>query len=112
MQMCVCAHLPIRYGGCGAEILYIDTENTFRTDRLLKIASRVFDTIKLRYLQNPKDFCEKSLLSSIYVCSCNESYKLNSLILYHLKSFLIKHPKVCKKKIFCDFDFKYFFLFK
>ncbi|KAH9385476.1 DNA repair protein RAD51 [Nematocida major] len=43
-QMChmlaVTCQLPIEMGGCNGKAIYIDTENTFRSERLIEIAKR------------------------------------------------------------------------
>jgi len=40
-QMCVNAQLPTERGGLNAAALYIDTENTFRTERIIQMAKHV-----------------------------------------------------------------------
>lgn len=39
-QLCITVQLPYEVGGLEGSALYIDTENTFRTDRLMQIAPR------------------------------------------------------------------------
>ena len=49
-QLCVNAQLPLVQGGLGGAALYIDTENTFRTERIFQMAKNLGldpeDTIK------------------------------------------------------------------
>ena len=49
-QLCVNAQLPLIQGGLGGSALYIDTENTFRTERIFQMAKNLGldpeDTIK------------------------------------------------------------------
>ncbi len=40
MTLCVTAQLPLNMGGGRGKVLYIDTENTFRPDRIKAIAAR------------------------------------------------------------------------
>jgi DNA repair protein RadA len=40
-QLCVNAQLPIERGGLAGAALYIDTENTFRTERIIKMAEHL-----------------------------------------------------------------------
>ena len=40
--LCVTAQLPTERGGCNGKVLYIDTENTFRPQRVKQIASERF----------------------------------------------------------------------
>ena len=40
-QLCVNVQLPIEQGGLGGAALYIDTENTFRTERIFQMANNL-----------------------------------------------------------------------
>ena len=40
-QLCVNAQLPTERGGLGGSALYIDTENTFRTERIFQMANNL-----------------------------------------------------------------------
>ncbi|MFB0543824.1 MAG: DNA repair and recombination protein RadA [Candidatus Bathyarchaeia archaeon] len=40
-QLCLTVQLPLEKGGLDGAALYIDTENTFRTDRIMQIAPRL-----------------------------------------------------------------------
>jgi DNA repair protein RadA len=40
-QMCVNVQLPIEHGGLNGSALYIDTENTFRTERIVQMAKHL-----------------------------------------------------------------------
>lgn len=53
-RMCVNAQLPKEYGGLGGSVLYIDTENTFRPERVNTIAHNV----KLPTELDPDKFLE------------------------------------------------------
>ena len=39
-QLCVMSQLPIDMGGAEGKVIYIDTENTFRPERIMAIADR------------------------------------------------------------------------
>ena len=39
-MLCVCVQLPIDQGGGEGKAMYIDTEGTFRPERLLAVAER------------------------------------------------------------------------
>ncbi|VVC71826.1 DNA repair and recombination protein RadA [uncultured archaeon] len=38
-QLCVTAQLPVEQGGLGGNVLFIDTENTFRPERIVQMAA-------------------------------------------------------------------------
>ena len=40
-QLCVNVQLPPEQGGCGGAALYLDTENTFRTERIFQMSKNV-----------------------------------------------------------------------
>jgi DNA repair protein RadA len=40
-QLCVNVQLPLEQGGLGGAALYIDTENTFRTERIFQMANNI-----------------------------------------------------------------------
>lgn len=51
MTLCVTVQLPEELGGCGGKAAFIDTEGTFRPDRLREIAAR-FDLNPAEVLEN------------------------------------------------------------
>jgi DNA repair protein RadA len=57
-QLCVTAQLPKEMGGLEGSTLYIDTENTFRTERIMQIA--------LRFGINPQNALEKIIFAEAY----------------------------------------------
>jgi DNA repair protein RadA len=57
-QLCVNAQLPIKKGGLNGAVLFVDTENTFRTERIFQISN---------YLSlNPKKVAEKIIYAEAY----------------------------------------------
>jgi DNA repair protein RadA len=59
--LCMTANLPIKKGGLGGNVIFIDTENTFRPERVRQIAEN-------RGIINPDD-----ILKQIYVCKIFDS---------------------------------------
>jgi DNA repair protein RadA len=57
-QMCVNAQLPTEHGGLNGAALYIDTENTFRTERIIQMAQHMS--------LNPEDVIKKILFAEAY----------------------------------------------
>lgn len=39
IQLAVDATIPVSFGGCGSEAIYIDTEGSFVTERVVQIAN-------------------------------------------------------------------------
>ena len=57
-QLCITAQLPKEMGGLDGSTLYIDTENTFRTERIMQIA--------LRFGINPQNALERIIFAEAY----------------------------------------------
>ena len=57
-QMCVNVQLPTERGGLNAAALYIDTENTFRTERIIQMAQHMG--------LNPEDIIKKIIFAEAY----------------------------------------------
>ena len=57
-QMCVNAQLPTERGGLNGAALYIDTENTFRTERIIQMAQHMN--------LNPEDIIKKIIFAEAY----------------------------------------------
>lgn len=57
-QMCVNVQLPTERGGLNAAALYIDTENTFRTERIIQMAQHMN--------LNPEDVIKKIIFAEAY----------------------------------------------
>lgn len=57
-QMCVNVQLPTERGGLNAAALYIDTENTFRTERIIQMAQHMG--------VNPEDIIKKIIFAEAY----------------------------------------------
>jgi DNA repair protein RadA len=58
-QMCVNVQLPTERGGLNGAALYIDTENTFRTERIIQMAQHMG--------LNPEDESKNHLRRSIHL---------------------------------------------
>ncbi len=69
--LCVTANLPKEKGGLGGNVIFIDTENTFRPERVRQIAEN-------RGINNPDN-----ILKQIFVCRIFNSGHLE-LIIHHL----------------------------
>ena len=67
--LCMTANLPIKKGGLGGNVIFIDTENTFRPERVRQIAEN-------RGTSNPDD-----ILKQIYVCKIFDSGNLE--LIFH-----------------------------
>ena len=46
--LCVTAQLPVEHGGGNGKVLYLDTEGTFRPERIREIAERFGQTHERR----------------------------------------------------------------
>jgi len=57
-QMCVNVQLPTEHGGLNGAALYIDTENTFRTERIIQMAQHMG--------LNPQEIVKKILFAEAY----------------------------------------------
>jgi len=57
-QMCVNVQLPTEHGGLNGAALYIDTENTFRTERIIQMAQHMG--------LNPQEVAKKILFAEAY----------------------------------------------
>lgn len=57
-QMCVNVQLPTERGGLNGAALYIDTENTFRTERIIQMAQHMG--------VNPEDIIKKIIFAEAY----------------------------------------------
>jgi DNA repair protein RadA len=57
-QMCVNVQLPTEHGGLNGAALYIDTENTFRTERIIQMAQHMG--------LNPEEVVKKILFAEAY----------------------------------------------
>jgi DNA repair protein RadA len=80
--LCVTANLPKEKGGIGGNVIFIDTENTFRPERVRQIAEN-------RGANDPDN-----ILKQIYVCKIFNSGHLE-LIIHHLgKSIQEYHSKL------------------
>jgi DNA repair protein RadA len=67
--LCMTANLSIKKGGLGGNVIFIDTENTFRPERVRQIAEN-------RGISNPDD-----ILKQIYVCKIFDSGNLE--LIFH-----------------------------
>jgi DNA repair protein RadA len=80
--LCMTANLPIKKGGFGGNVIFIDTENTFRPERVRQIAEN-------RGISDPDN-----ILKQIYVCKIFNSGHLE-LIFHDLgKSIQEYHAKL------------------
>src|SRR5437588_9998972 len=66
--LCVTANMPIDKAGLGGNVIFIDTENTFRPERIHQIAEN-------RWIKEPDD-----ILKKIYVCKIFNSGHLELII--------------------------------
>ena len=67
--LCMTANLPIKKGGFGGNVIFVDTENTFRPERVRQIAEN-------RGISNPDN-----ILKQIYVCKIFDSGNLE--LIFH-----------------------------
>ena len=66
--LCVTANMPVDKSGLGGNVIFIDTENTFRAERIHQIA-------ETRGVNEPQD-----ILRKIYVCEIYNSNHLELII--------------------------------
>jgi RAD51-like protein 2 len=63
MQMCVNVQIPEKYGGLGGKAIYIDTEGSFISKRVVEIANAVIDLVaKNQNLSSSDGLFDNSLL--------------------------------------------------
>mmetsp|Transcript_70759 Transcript_70759/g.207268 ORF Transcript_70759/g.207268 Transcript_70759/m.207268 type:complete len:371 (-) Transcript_70759:76-1188(-) len=79
--LCVACQLPIESGGCESKALYIDTEGTFRPERLVSIAERyglneedVLENVTYARAYNAEH--QEKLLSEVGGVFCESRYAL------------------------------------
>lgn len=101
LQLSCGAQIPSIFGGLDAEVLYIDTEGGFVTDRVVDFVSA---TVKhCNYIasgENDNDIqtavstmTVEKLLAGIHVYSCHDSTQLLAVVNL-LPDLLVQHPKV------------------
>lgn len=88
-QLCLNVQLPVSMKGLDAEVLYIDTESRFKTERISEIAQHLS-----RNVLNQEEFNENQFLDRIHLVRVSRSDKLRMLIIYHIERFLSDHPRV------------------
>jgi RAD51-like protein 2 len=49
MQLCVNVQIPERFGGLGAKAIYIDTEGSFVSNRLVEIANSTMRLLQKKF---------------------------------------------------------------
>lgn len=93
-QLAINTQLPNVHGGLNGEVIFIDTENTFSSDRLIEMININLQNLALSGKYN--ELASRSLedfLSKIYVFRCIEAVELLAVV-HQLTQFIDSHPKV------------------
>lgn len=93
-QLCVSVQISPESGGIGGKVLYIDTESSFRPERVLHVAKAMRYASKAQGLP----FDDRSLLDNITVLQIREANQMSAFIQYHLHSFLCQHKTVIQSE--------------
>ncbi|XP_056412850.1 DNA repair protein RAD51 homolog 3 isoform X2 [Hyla sarda] len=101
MQLAVDVQIPECFGGVDGESVYIDTENSFRVERLVEIANACVLHCNLITQAHKQDdqkiamqrFTLNNILSHMYYFSCHNYAELLAQILV-LPDFMAQHSKV------------------
>ena len=90
MQCCVNVQLPPKNGGLSASALYIDTENSFRPERILQMAK-----YKIDHIAGLKDSLTPTLMGSrIHLFKCNQPEDLVNILVDKVEIFIDQHPDI------------------
>ncbi|XP_056412851.1 DNA repair protein RAD51 homolog 3 isoform X3 [Hyla sarda] len=101
MQLAVDVQIPECFGGVDGESVYIDTENSFRVERLVEIANACVLHCNLITQAHKQDdqkiamqrFTLNNILSHMYYFSCHNYAELLAQILV-LPDFMAQHSKI------------------
>eukprot|EP00079_Xenopus_tropicalis_P033319 XP_017947090.1 PREDICTED: DNA repair protein RAD51 homolog 3 isoform X2 [Xenopus tropicalis] len=101
MQLAVDVQIPECFGGVAGETVFIDTECSFRLERLMDIANACVQHCNLiaqghqdkDHIKAMQTFTLNEILSQIYYFSCHDYIELLAQINL-LPDFLSSHPKV------------------
>lgn len=93
-QLCVNAQLPVELGGLDAEVIFVDTEKTFSSERMIEIINT---TLKEKSTKDGVDVLQgrdvNHFLSQLYVFRCIEAVELLAVV-HQFFEFVKNHPKV------------------
>jgi len=94
-QLAVNAQLPPKLGGLSSEVVFVDTEQTFSSERLVEIINGTLsDTKKLKDGEELlKGLTYHHFLSKLLVFRCLEAVELLAVV-HQLVEFIKSHPKV------------------
>lgn len=95
LQLACTVQIPRSIGGHEASIIYIDTQNKFRSERFIEIALATIERVeKLSHATEPS-LSVQQMLSNVFVFSCTKYQELTQVILSDLERLLIeKHVKL------------------
>lgn len=88
-QLCLNVQLSSKHRGLKGEALYIDSEGSFRPERLVEMAEAYHKKYKKDQEFNPQKYLDK-----IHYVRCHTPEDLKILILHQLDSFLDSHQAV------------------
>ncbi|CAK8677422.1 unnamed protein product [Clavelina lepadiformis] len=92
-QLCINVQIPSSFGGMGANSIYVDTENTFISSRLLEMAESTVENLRKRATEVKGLPTPDTFLSTIYLFRCQEAVQLLS-VAHQLFDFIKQHPTV------------------
>uniref|UniRef100_A0A914WX76 DNA repair protein RAD51 homolog 3 n=1 Tax=Plectus sambesii TaxID=2011161 RepID=A0A914WX76_9BILA len=94
MQTAVSAHFPPGMGGVGGEVVYVDTEGCFSTDRIKSMIDAILrDHLKNNLRKSDGIPSVNSIMDTIYTYRCLDLVQMTSAI-HGLESFVDARPKV------------------
>ena len=92
MQLSVNVQLPENLGGLNGQCVYIDTEGSFISKRVIEIAKATIKMLKLKDF-NTNNLSVEGIMSNIFYFRCIDHVQLIATI-NNMSDFLTKHPKV------------------
>ncbi|CAF0862394.1 unnamed protein product [Brachionus calyciflorus] len=99
MQLCVNVQIPEVFGGLGAKAIYIDTEGSFMSNRVVEIFNATGNLLKQNFNLNNRNelikhnFTIDKILSNIFYYRCVDHVQLLACF-NNIKILMEKHPQI------------------
>jgi RAD51-like protein 2 len=101
MQLCLNVQIPEWAGGLEGQAVYIDTEGSFMSNRVVEMAASLIKKLEVWSHQNQNsngchklaNLSSRTLLSNIFYYRCVDQVQLTA-VMSNLKSLLEQHKKV------------------
>lgn len=92
--MCINAQISQKFGGLGGDAVFIDTENSFRPNRLVEIAQNIESRLSRDDEFTSEDLNVDKVLDDTIVEYCFDWTYFRAVILGKLDKIIEKRPKV------------------